>query len=80
MDLEELARMAAGLAGTGFSQDRAKAKIIHEFTRFLPAEQAAQADAILAAAAPGMAPAELKKKAARCARPAPSSTWTGSAA
>jgi hypothetical protein len=42
-----------------------KAKIIYEFTRYLSDEQAAQADQILAAAAPGMAPAELKKKAAR---------------
>jgi hypothetical protein len=42
-----------------------KAKIIAEFTRYLSDEQAAQADAILAAAAPGMSPAELKKKAAR---------------
>jgi hypothetical protein len=42
-----------------------KAKIIAEFTRYLSDEQAAQADQILAAAAPGMAPAELKKKAAR---------------
>jgi hypothetical protein len=42
-----------------------KAKIIAEFTRYLSGEQAAQADAILAEAAPGLAPAELRKKAAR---------------
>jgi uncharacterized protein DUF222 len=45
--------------------DGYKAKIIHEFTRFLSDEQAAQADQILAAAAPEMAPAVLKQKAAR---------------
>jgi hypothetical protein len=45
--------------------DGYRAKIIREFTQFLSDEQAAEADAILAAAAPGMAPAELKKKAAR---------------
>jgi hypothetical protein len=45
--------------------DGYRARIIYEFTRFLSDEQAAEADAILAAAAPGMAPAELKKKAAR---------------
>jgi hypothetical protein len=53
------AGMAAGTI------DGYKAKIIFEFTRFLADEQAAQADQILAAAAPEMAPAELKKKAAR---------------
>jgi hypothetical protein len=53
------AGMAAGVI------DGYRAKIIREFTRFLSDEQAAEADAILAAAAPGMAPAELKKKAAR---------------
>jgi hypothetical protein len=53
------AGMAAGTI------DGYKAKIIFEFTRFLSDEQAAEADQILAAAAPGMAPAELKKKAAR---------------
>jgi hypothetical protein len=53
------AGMAAGVI------DGYRAKIIYEFTRFLADEQAAEADAILAAAAPGMAPAELKKKAAR---------------
>jgi len=53
----------AGMAAGAISGYRAK--IIYEFTRFLSAEQAAQADAILAAAAPGMAPAGLKKKAAR---------------
>ncbi|HEX8004939.1 MAG TPA: DUF222 domain-containing protein, partial [Trebonia sp.] len=53
------AGMAAGII------DGYRAKIIHEFTRFLSDEQAAEADQILAAAAPGMAPAELKKKAAR---------------
>ncbi|HEX8008714.1 MAG TPA: DUF222 domain-containing protein, partial [Trebonia sp.] len=58
-----LPRTFAGMADGTI--DGYKAKIIHEFTRFLPDEQAAQADAILAAAAPGMAPAELKKKAAR---------------
>jgi hypothetical protein len=42
-----------------------KAKIIYEFTRYLSGEQAAQADQTLADAAPEMAPAELKKKAAR---------------
>jgi hypothetical protein len=42
-----------------------KAKIIAEFTRYLSDEQAAEADAILAEAAPGMSPAELRKKAAR---------------
>jgi hypothetical protein len=52
------AGMAAGTI------DGYRAKIIYEFTRYLSGEQAAQADQILAAAAPGMAPAELKKKAA----------------
>jgi hypothetical protein len=45
--------------------DGHKAKIIAEFTRFLSDEQAAQADKILAAAAPEVPPAELKQKAAR---------------
>jgi hypothetical protein len=53
------AGMAAGTI------DGHKAKIIAEFTRYLTGEQAAQADQVLAAAAPEMAPAELKKKAAR---------------
>jgi hypothetical protein len=53
------AGMAAGTI------DGHRAKIIYEYTRFLSGEQAAKADAILAAAAPGMAPAELKQKAAR---------------
>ncbi|HEX8005155.1 MAG TPA: DUF222 domain-containing protein, partial [Trebonia sp.] len=59
-------RLPATFAGMADGTiDGYKAKIIHEFTRFLPDEQAAEADQILAAAAPGMAPAELKKKAAR---------------
>jgi hypothetical protein len=59
-------RLPATFAGMAAGTiDGYRAKIIHEFTRFLSGEQAAQADQILAAAAPGMAPAELKKKAAR---------------
>jgi hypothetical protein len=42
-----------------------KAKLIYEFTRFLSDEQAAEADKILAEAAPGMNPGQLKDKAAR---------------
>jgi hypothetical protein len=53
------AGMAAGVI------DGYRAKIIHEFTRLLSAEQAAEADQILAAAAPEMPPAGLKQKAAR---------------
>jgi hypothetical protein len=53
------AGMAAG------TTDGHKARIIAEFTCYLSDEQAAEADQILAAAAPGMAPAELKRKAAR---------------
>src|SRR5215472_6416784 len=45
--------------------DGYRAKIIYEFTRFLSGEQAAEADQVLAAAAPGLAPAGLKQKAAR---------------
>jgi hypothetical protein len=59
-------RLPATFAGMAAGTiDGYRAKIIHEFTRFLSDEQAAEADQILAAAAPGMAPAELKKKAAR---------------
>jgi hypothetical protein len=59
-------RLPATFAGMAVGTiDGYRAKIIHEFTRFLSDEQAAEADQILAAAAPGMAPAELKKKAAR---------------
>jgi hypothetical protein len=59
-------RLPATFAGMAAGTiDGYRAKIIHEFTRFLSDEQAAEADKILAAAAPGMAPAELKKKAAR---------------
>ena len=59
-------RLPATFAGMAAGTiDGYRAKIIREFTRFLSDEQAAEADAILAAAAPGMAPAELKKKAAR---------------
>jgi hypothetical protein len=59
-------RLPATFAGMAAGTiDGYRAKIIYEFTRFLSDEQAAEADAILAAAAPGMAPAELKKKAAR---------------
>jgi hypothetical protein len=59
-------RLPATFAGMASGTiDGYRAKIIHEFARYLPDEQAAQADAILAAAAPGMAPAELKQKAAR---------------
>jgi hypothetical protein len=59
-------RLPATFAGMAAGTiDGYRAKIIYEFTRFLADEQAAEADAILAAAAPGMAPAELKKKAAR---------------
>jgi hypothetical protein len=53
------AGMAAGTI------DGHRARIIYEFTRFLSDEQATQADQVLADAAPGMAPAELKQKAAR---------------
>jgi hypothetical protein len=45
--------------------DGYKAKIVYEYTRYLPDEQAAEADKTLAAAAPGLSPAELKQKAAR---------------
>jgi hypothetical protein len=59
-------RLPATFAGMANGTiDGHRAKIIYEFTRFLSDEQAAEADAILAEAAPGMAPAELKKKAAR---------------
>jgi hypothetical protein len=59
-------RLPATFAGMAAGTiDGYRAKIIYEYTRFLSDEQAAQADQILAAAAPGMAPAELKKKAAR---------------
>jgi hypothetical protein len=59
-------RLPATFAGMANGTiDGYRAKIIYEFTRFLSDEQAAEADQILAAAAPGMAPAELKKKAAR---------------
>jgi hypothetical protein len=59
-------RLPATFAGMAAGTiDGYKAKIIYEFTRFLSDEQAAEADQILAAAAPGMSPAELKKKAAR---------------
>jgi hypothetical protein len=59
-------RLPATFAGMADGTiDGYKARLIHEFTRFLDDEQAAQADAILADAAPEMAPAELKKKAAR---------------
>jgi uncharacterized protein DUF222 len=53
----------AGMA-TGMI-DGYKARIIAEFTRYLSDEQAAEADKVLAEAAPEMAPTELKKKAAR---------------
>jgi hypothetical protein len=59
-------RLLATFAGMASGTiDGYKAKIIAEFTRYLSDEQAAEADRILAAAAPGMAPAELKQKAAR---------------
>jgi hypothetical protein len=59
-------RLPATFAGMAAGTiDGYKAKIIYEFTRFLTDEQAAEADKILAAAAPGMSPAELKNKAAR---------------
>jgi hypothetical protein len=59
-------RLPATFAGMAAGTiDGYQAKAIYEFTRFLSDEQAAQADQILAAAAPGMALAELKKKAAR---------------
>jgi hypothetical protein len=51
--------MAAGVI-SGY-----KAKLIYEFTRFLSDARAAEADKILAAAAPGLNPGELKDKAAR---------------
>jgi hypothetical protein len=53
------AGMAAGVI-SGY-----KAKLIYEFTRFLSDAQAAEADKILAEAAPGMNPGQLKDKAAR---------------
>jgi hypothetical protein len=59
-------RLPATFAGMAAGTiDGYRAKIIYEFTCYLSDEQAAEADQILAAAAPGMAPAELKKKAAR---------------
>ena len=59
-------RLPATFAGMANGTiDGHKAKIIAEFTQYLSNEQAAEADQILAAAAPGMAPAELKQKAAR---------------
>jgi hypothetical protein len=59
-------RLPATFAGMAAGTiDGYKAKIIYEFSRFLADEQAAEADQILAAAAPGMAPAGLRKKAAR---------------
>jgi hypothetical protein len=42
-----------------------KAKIIYDYTRFLSDERAAEADQTLAAAAPDLSPAELRRKAAR---------------
>jgi hypothetical protein len=68
MDLADglVRRLPATFAGMANGTiDGHKAKIIYEFTRYLSDEQAAEADKILAGAAPGMAPAELKKKAAR---------------
>jgi hypothetical protein len=59
-------RLPATFAGMANGTiDGYRAKIIRDSTCFLSDEQAAQADAILAAAAPELAPAELKKKAAR---------------
>jgi len=59
-------RLPATFAGMAAGTiDGHRARIIYEFTRYLDDEQAAQADQILAATAPGMAPAELKQKAAR---------------
>ena len=59
-------RLSATFAGMAAGTiDGHRARIIHEYTRYLSDEQAAEADQILAAAAPEMAPAELKKKAAR---------------
>jgi hypothetical protein len=59
-------RLPATFAGMANGTiDGYKAKIIREYTMYLPDEQAAQADAILAEAAPGMASAGLKQKAAR---------------
>jgi hypothetical protein len=59
-------RLPATFAGMAVGTiDGYRARIIYEFTRYLSDEQAAQADQTLAAAAPGMAPAELKQKAAR---------------
>jgi uncharacterized protein DUF222 len=68
MELAEAlsSRLPATFAGMAVGTiDGHKAKIIAEFTQYLSDEQAAQADQILAAAAPEMASAELKKKAAR---------------
>jgi hypothetical protein len=59
-------RLPATFAGMANGTiDGYKAKIIREYTMYLSDEQAAQADQVLAAAAPGMTPAELKQKAAR---------------
>jgi hypothetical protein len=59
-------RLPATFAGMAAGTiDGHKARIITEFTRYLSDEQAAEADQVLAAAAPGMAPAGLKRKAAR---------------
>jgi hypothetical protein len=59
-------RLPATFAGMANGTiDGYKAKTIAEYTRYLADEQAAEADQILAAAAPGLAPAGLKQKAAR---------------